>query len=62
MPDIMVVQPRKTTTFVLRANIFVVPISDHDLTIRIEGWNHDSDCLIENSRHFVISTGNKVIG
>ncbi len=57
MADILVVQPGKTRTLILRTQGLVVPVGDHDLTVRVEAGNHEIDHVFQYPLRLLISPG-----
>ena len=60
--DILVIEPRERDAFILRSHIFVIPIGDHDFTVRIKTRNHDRNRIVQDAHHFVVGPGHHVVG
>ena len=46
--NVVVVEPWEAATFVVRTDVFVVPVGHHDFPIGVEARNHDSNRFVED--------------
>ena len=59
---VVVIEIRHFATFVLGAEIFAIPLGDHDLAVRIEGRDKKNDDIIQSAYGFGVLRGDELVG
>ena len=59
---VLLIQPRRIGALVLRAELLVVPVGDHDFAVRIEAGHLDEDDVVEDALGLFVLAGEQIVG